>query len=138
MGRILWNPVLLRNAAKLALLLLAATLLGPAGSQAQHIISFTNTALSKPPPGFTALFNGKDFTGWHGMARDFDPRKLWAMTQEERAQKITEWNEEFKKHWRVENGELVNDGKGPYATTDEEYGDIELLIEYKTVPKADS
>ena len=38
----------------------------------------------------------------------------------------------------MENGELVNDGNGPYATTDEEFGDIELLIEYKTVPKADS
>ena len=38
----------------------------------------------------------------------------------------------------VEKGELVNDGHGPYATTDEEFGDIELLMEYKTVPKADS
>src|SRR5690606_6760452 len=36
------------------------------------------------------------------------------------------------------NGELVNDGRGPYATTEEEFGDIEFLIEYKTVPKADS
>src|SRR2546430_1203412 len=45
---------------------------------------------------------------------------------------------ETPKYWRVENGELVNDGKGPYATTDKEYGDIELLIEYKTVAKADS
>ena len=42
------------------------------------------------------------------------------------------------KHWRVENGELVNDGKGAYLATDKDYGDIELLIEYKTVPKADS
>ena len=32
----------------------------------------------------------------------------------------------------------MNDGNGPYATTDEEFGDIEFLIEYKTVPKADS
>ena len=23
--------------------------------------------LSQPPKGFTALFNGKDLTGWHGM-----------------------------------------------------------------------
>jgi len=29
-------------------------------------------------------------------------------------------------------------GKGPYATTDEAFGDIELRIEYKTVPGADS
>ena len=44
----------------------------------------------------------------------------------------------FAKHWRVENGELVNDGNGAYLTTDKDYGDIELLIEYKTVAKADS
>ena len=37
-----------------------------------------------------------------------------------------------------DDGELVNDGKGAYLTTDKEYGDIELLIEYKTVAKADS
>src|SRR5439155_23668400 len=52
--------------------------------------------------------------------------------------KTAEWNDEFKKHWRVEHGELVNDSKGPYATTDQEYGNIELLIEYKTVARADS
>ncbi len=33
---------------------------------------------------------------------------------------------------------MVNGGRGPYATTEEEFGDIELLIEYQTVPKADS
>lgn len=32
----------------------------------------------------------------------------------------------------------MNDGTGPYATTDEEFGDIEFLIDYKTVAKADS
>ena len=45
---------------------------------------------------------------------------------------------EFHKHWRVEQGELVNDGKGPYATTDRDYGDIELMLEYRTVALADS
>jgi hypothetical protein len=42
------------------------------------------------------------------------------------------------KHWSVENGEFVNDGHGKYATTTKDYGDFELLVEYKTVPKADS
>jgi len=94
-------------------------------------------AQPKPPSGFALLFNGKDLSGWHGMPQ-LDPHKLWAMSDDERTKKISEWTDEFKKHWRVENGELVNDGKGPYATTDKEYGDIELLIEYKTVAKADS
>jgi hypothetical protein len=90
-----------------------------------------------PPPGFTALFNGKDLTGWHGMPH-FDPRKLAAMSEEERAKQVAAWTEEAKKHWRVEDGAVINDGFGPYLTTDREYGDIELLIEYRTVPKADS
>lgn len=93
--------------------------------------------LNVPPKNFTALFNGKDLDGWHGMPH-FDPRKLAAMSDEERAKKIAADTEDFKKHWSIDNGELVNDGKGAYATTDKEYGDIELLIDYKTVAKADS
>lgn len=94
-------------------------------------------AQNEPPPGFTALFNGHDLSGWHGMGH-FDPRKLAAMTQQERDQKRAEDMEDVRQHWRVENGELVNDGHGVYLTTDKDYGDIELLIDYKTVANADS
>ena len=90
-----------------------------------------------PPPGFVALFDGKSLDGWHGMPH-FDPRKLAAMGDEERAKKLAEWTEDARAHWRVEDGQLVNDGKGAYLTTDKEYGDIELWIDYKTVAKADS
>ena len=91
----------------------------------------------QPPKGFTALFNGRDLAGFYGLEH-FDPRMLRAMTEEERAAKRRGNDGEFRKHWRVENGELVNDGNGPYATTEREYGDIELLVEYRTVAKADS
>ncbi|HND52853.1 MAG TPA: DUF1080 domain-containing protein [Pirellulaceae bacterium] len=91
----------------------------------------------KAPEGFTTLFNGKDLTGWHGMPH-FDPRKLAAMDEAARTKQIAEWTEDAKKHWSVQNGELVNDGNGAYLTTDKDYGDIEFLIEYKTVAKADS
>jgi hypothetical protein len=90
-----------------------------------------------PPRGFTALFNGKDLTGWHGMPH-FDPYKLAAMSESERSAQFAKWTQDAKKHWTVDNGELVNDGNGAYLTTDKDYGDIELLIEYKTVPLADS
>ncbi len=90
-----------------------------------------------PPEGFTALFNGQDLDGWHGMGH-FDPRKLAAMTDEDRASKReTDWKD-AQSHWSVENGELVNDGHGAYLTTNKEYGDIEFMIDYKTVAKADS
>lgn len=90
-----------------------------------------------PPEGFSELFNGEDLTGWHGRPH-FDPRKLEAMDDDERRRTLDGWWNEALEHWRVEDGELVNDGKGPYLTTDREFGDFELLLEYKTVPKADS
>jgi hypothetical protein len=95
-------------------------------------------AEAKPPAGFTAMFNGKDLTGLHGVPRDYDVRKILAMKPEEKAEFINKQEQDFKKNWTVENGELVNNGDGPYATDYKDYGDVEFLIEYKTVAKADS
>ncbi|MGL4551740.1 MAG: 3-keto-disaccharide hydrolase, partial [Gemmataceae bacterium] len=89
------------------------------------------------PPGFTALFNGTDLAGWHGMPH-FNPYDLDKMSAEERQKKLAEWTADAKKHWKADAGELVNDGDGAYLTTDREYGDVELLMEYKTVAQADS
>jgi hypothetical protein len=106
-----------------------AVLLGP--------IAADGLAQPNPPKGFTALFNGKDLSGWHGMPH-FDPYKLAEIPLMNRKREIGVWTAEALKHWRVENGELINDGTGPYLTSNKDFGDIELLIEYKTVPKADS
>src|SRR5438105_3012248 len=83
----------------------------------------------QPPRGFTALFNGKDLSGWHGMPH-FSPYKLAALPEDQRQAQIAKWTADARKHWTVENGELVNDGHGAYLTTDQEFGDIELLIDY--------
>lgn len=88
----------------------------------------------EPPAGFRALFNGRDLSGWHG----HNPHQVSGTTEHARIAAVAGQQADFAAHWRVENGELVNDGKGPYATTDAEFGDIELLIEYKTVAMADS
>jgi hypothetical protein len=90
-----------------------------------------------PPAGFTALFNGHDLAGWRG-GDTFDHRKLLAMPADQREAQIAKWTATMKGHWRAEDGELVNDGFGAYATTEKDYGDFELLVDYKTVPKADS
>jgi len=91
----------------------------------------------QPPTGFKALFNGKDLQGWHGMGH-FDPRKLWAMSEEDRQAKREKDLEDVRQHWSVDEGELVNDGHGVYLTTDQDYGNIEFMIDYKTVAQADS
>lgn len=96
--------------------------------------SALNASDPAPPPGFRALFNGKDLSGWYG----WNPHLSVKMEGEKKAENLAKQRSEFSQHWRVDNGELVNAGTGPYATTDEEFGDIELRIEYKTVPHADS
>ena len=87
-----------------------------------------------PPDGFRPLFNGRDLTGWYGL----NPHSVVKLEGEKREAMLKQMRDDFANHWRVENGELVNSGTGPYATTAEEFGDSELLIEYKTVAKADS
>ena len=90
-----------------------------------------------PPKGFASLFNGKDLTGWFGHATK-DPRTLWEMSSEELEAHKKETRKDINKHWSAENGELVNDGQGLYLTTNKDYGNFELMLEYKTVAKADS
>lgn len=92
------------------------------------------SAETTPPAGFRAIFNGQDLSGWYGL----NPHNVVKLEGEKREASLQKMRDEFASHWRVENGELVNIGTGPYATTQEEFGDIELLIEYKTVAKADS
>lgn len=101
--------------------------------------TYTSPAMAQnePPPKFSALFNGKDLAGWRG-GNTFDPARLAAMPAAERAAQIEKWTTSMKEHWRVDAGELVNDGKGDYATTDKDFGDFELLVDYKTVAGADS
>jgi hypothetical protein len=86
---------------------------------------------------FEPLFNGRDLSGWHGMGH-FDPYELQAMPKTERDLMLEKANRELVAHWRVEGNEIVNDGNGPFLTSNQDFGDIELKLEYKTVAKADS
>ena len=98
------------------------------------ISSSVSAQQPKPPAGFRAIFNGKDLTGWYGL----NPHSAANLKGEKREANLKQQRADFAKHWRIENAELINDGTGPYATTEAEFGDIEFLIEYQTVAKADS
>jgi len=87
-----------------------------------------------PPEGFIALFNGKDLTNWQGLVqwdqRDKDPEKY--------AAQVKAANEKYLPHWTVKDGILNYDGKGQSLQTVKDYGDIELLVDWKIGPKGDS
>ncbi|MDB4518753.1 DUF1080 domain-containing protein [Akkermansiaceae bacterium] len=104
------------------MLLLSALLLSP---------------LMAAPEGFTSIFNAKDFSGWWGAATE-DPAKYLALPPEKLAAKKKTSLENIAKHWQVKDGIIHNDGHGLFLTTEKNYADFELQLEYKLAPKADS
>ena len=113
--------------------LIGLSLCAPSGlAQSQRP---TNT----PPKGFVALFNGRDLSGWRGQERDLSPYKIAKWTPEEREAKQKEADADMKAHWKVENGEIVNDGHGFYLTTAKDYRDFEFWVDWRMMsPKTDS
>jgi len=71
--------------------------------------------LNTPPPGFKALFNGKDLTNWK--TDEHDAPKHWTVTKD---------------------GVLHYDGKGDSLRTAKDYGDVEMYVDWKIGPKGDS
>ena len=112
--------------------------MGLAATAAARGAAVERVRQGKPlPEGFVALFNGNDLTGWHGL-KTMDPRQFASKNADEQAKLLAEGAEDVKKHWRVQDGVIVNDGQGAYLTTDKDYGDIELLVDFQIGPKGDS
>jgi len=66
-----------------------------------------------PPPGFKALFNGKEVTGW--VEKKQPPE-----------------------HWSAQDGTLVFDGKGSTLETTEKFSNFVLLVDWKVPPNGNS
>ncbi|MAF64753.1 MAG: hypothetical protein CMJ84_03720 [Planctomycetes bacterium] len=86
---------------------------------------------------FVTLFNGEDLSGWWGAGTE-DPRGWQALSDDALAAKKRESLGDVKAHWRVEDEVLINDGGGLFLTTEGQYEDFELHLDYKTVAGADS
>jgi hypothetical protein len=89
-----------------------------------------------PPEGFTPLFNGLDLTGWKGLVAD--PPRRAGMTPEELAEAQKAADALMVEHWTVSDGVLHYDGKGNSLCSVKDYGDFELLMDWKIEPKGDS
>lgn len=68
---------------------------------------------NEPPKGFTALFNGKDLTGWKVVGGK-------------------------PGHWTVEEGVLVYDGKANHLATERDYSNCVLHLDWKLAKGGDS
>src|ERR1041384_4003240 len=65
------------------------------------------------PEGFTALIAKRDLTGWQDATN-------------------------AAQHWKIEKGELINDGKGTDLVTAKSYRNFELRLEWKIPARGDS
>jgi hypothetical protein len=93
----------------------------------------------KPPEGFTALFNGKDLTGWKGHTTPVE-RKL---PKEKLAELQATRNKLAMEQWSVVDGaiHLTPPGKGKQGVslvTEKDYGDFELYVDWKIEKGGDS
>lgn len=88
--------------------------------------------------GFVPLFNGKDLTGWKGLVSD--PVKRAQMSPEELAEEQANADEIMHAHWKIEDGTLIFDGdsEGSHLCTIRNYGDFEMLVDWKIEPSGDS
>jgi len=92
--------------------------------------------LNQPPKGFAALFNGKDLTGWKGLVGD--PKARRNMSRQELADAQAKADDAMRAHWKVVDGVFCFDGKGHSLCTVKEYGDFELLVDWKIESGGDS
>jgi len=86
--------------------------------------------------GFELLFNGKDLSGWKGLVGD--PVSRAKMTLEELNKAQAEADSSMHEHWTVVDGILFFDGKGESLCTAKDYGDFELLVDWKIEKHGDS
>ncbi len=93
-----------------------------------------------PPKGFQALFNGKNLSGWKGLlSRPNDnPINRAKLSPEKRAEEQARADQRMTEHWRAEKGEIVFDGKGDSLCTLKDYGDFELMVDWKIPERGDS
>jgi len=93
-------------------------------------------ALNVPPDGFVALFNGRDLDGWKGLVSNPVSRAQMSAAELEESQ--GEADEVMRLHWQVVEGILTFDGGGQSLCTAKDYGDFELLVDWKIGEFGDS
>lgn len=101
------------------------------GSEGAYLKEAVTRHLAEMPEneGYVALFNGKDLTGWKGLVAN--PIKRKAMDAKTLELEQAKANEIMRQGWEVKNGELIFTGKGDNIATVKQYGDFEMLVDWK-------
>ena len=86
--------------------------------------------------GFVSMFNGNDLSGWQGLVENPVARKK--MDSKQLAKKQTEANLKVASNWSVKDGCIVFNGAGDNLCSVKQYGDFEMVVDWRITKKGDS
>lgn len=86
--------------------------------------------------GFVSMFNGKNLDGWQGLVEN--PIARAKMSEKELAKKQAEANLKMVENWSVRDGMIIFNGKGDNLCSIKDYGDFDLVVDWKITKKGDS
>lgn len=128
MGIALDNPQYTGSAVVNLLEKTSAILSGSESSYLREAISKHIAALPKDE-GFVSIFNGENLDGWKGLVAN--PIRRAAMDEETLAAAQIKADEIMRGGWYVADGELHFNGKGDNIATVKQYGNFEMLVDWK-------
>ncbi|WKK59769.1 DUF1080 domain-containing protein [Sphingobacterium sp. BN32] len=105
------------------------------GSESSYLREAIVRHLSEMPAeqGYVSIFNGKDLTGWKGLVEN--PIKRAAMSKAELEKKQAVADQKMRENWKAIDGDLVFSGHGDNIATVKQYGDFEMLVDWKLDPQ---
>ncbi len=108
------------------------------GMESEYDKEMINKYLSgmSSDPGFVSMFNGKDLSGWQGLVDDPIKRARMSRTELERRQ--AEADMMISANWSVKDGCIMFTGKGANLCSVKQYGDFEMLVDWKISKAGDS
>jgi nucleotide-binding universal stress UspA family protein len=86
--------------------------------------------------GFVPLFNGRDLAGWKGLVEN--PIARATLSPADIAAKQVQADAKAKTTWSVRDGAIVFNGKGDNLCTVRDYGDFEMVVDWRITKDGDS
>jgi hypothetical protein len=86
--------------------------------------------------GFAPLFNGKDLSGWQGLVEN--PLARAKLAPADLAAKQASADAKARTNWAVRDGTIVFNGSGDNLCTVKEYGDFEMIVDWRITKGGDS
>jgi len=120
------REILVRAASKLS---------GPESEYDREMIN-KYLAVMLSDEGFRPMFNGKNLSGWQGLVENPIARSKMKLVELERNQ--AEADMKVPANWSVRDGCIWFNGSGENLCSVKQYGDFEMIVDWKISKKGDS